>query len=275
MSMASQTAQVALPKLDLSTLRRAHGLWAMHGLLWIAVFAVLCIFIAVDDRAFQDVSLWKKPAKFSLSVGVYFLTLAWFAAFLPQDLWQTTRARIVGWIAVGTAGFEMIYIVVMAALGDASHFNMSTPITSFMYSLMGIGAMTLTAVSPWLAFELLRAEPRWRHDAFLLAVVLGLLLTFLLGAGFGGYLGNQTSHWVNAPRTDAGGLPLFDWSRQGGDLRVAHFFGLHAMQELPLFALAVRGLARARTTVVAFALLYSAMTVYVFVQAVQGRPFLG
>ena len=80
---------------------------------------------------------------------------------------------------------------------------------------------------------------------------------------------------MNAPRTDAGGLPLFYWSRQGGDLRVAHFFGLHAMQALPLFALAVRGLARARTTVVAFALLYSAMTVYVFVQAVLGRPFLG
>ena len=275
MSTLSQSTLVALPRLDLSTLRRAHGLWAVHGLIWVTAFALLCVFVAIDDRTFQDVSVWKKPAKFSLSVGVYLLTLAWFAAFLPQGLWQTTRARIVGWIAVGTAGFEMIYIVFMAALGDASHFNTSTPITSFMYTLMGIGAVTLTAVSPWLAFELVRAEPRWRHDPFLLAVVLGLLVTFLLGAGFGGYLGSQTSHWVNAPRTDAGGLPLFDWSRQGGDLRVAHFFGLHAMQVLPLFALAVRGLAWARTTVVAFSLLYSAVTVYVFVQAVQGQPFLG
>ena len=128
MSTASQTALVALPKLDLSTLRRGHGLWAMHGLLWMGVFAVLSVFVAIDDRTFQDVSVWKKPAKFSLSVGVYLLTLAWFATFLPRDLWQTTRARIVSWVAVVTAGFEMIYIVVMAGLGDASHFNVSTPV---------------------------------------------------------------------------------------------------------------------------------------------------
>ena len=93
MSTLSQSTLVALPRLDLSTLRRAHGLWAVHGLIWVTAFALLCVFVAIDDRTFQDVSVWKKPAKFSLSVGVYLLTLAWFAAFLPQGLWQTTRAR--------------------------------------------------------------------------------------------------------------------------------------------------------------------------------------
>jgi len=264
--------QVAPP---LRALVDGQRLWGRNAVAYLLAFLGFLLLAGVDDRLFQDVSQWKKPAKFALSIGVYFATLAWCAALLPDAFWQTGRGRLMSWTAVLTAAFEMIYIALMAGLGEASHFNTTTRLTGIMYSLMGAGAMTLAAISPWLAVEIACEHEGWRADPVRLGVIVGLVLTFVLGAGAGAYLGAQTSHWVDAPATDAGGLAVLDWAREGGDLRVAHFFGMHVMQALPLFAIAVRRLPRPGLLVLAFAALWSAFTVAVFVQAVRGQPFLG
>ena len=58
-------------------------------------------------------------------------------------------------------------------------------------------------------------------------MLLGLVLTFVLGAGAAIPLAQLQ------PPAGAG-WPLVGWHLQGGDLRIAHFIGIHAGQALPL-----------------------------------------
>jgi hypothetical protein len=91
-----------------------------------------------------------------------------------------------------------------------------------------------------------------------------------------GFLSAGANHWVGGQPTDANGLALMGWSRNGGDLRVAHFFALHAQQVIPVIGWGVVAtrFRRARTAVVLASAAYVALIVFTFVQALQGEPFL-
>ena len=103
-----------------------------------------------------------------------------------------------------------------------------------MYSLMGFGATCLVTILVWFGWTVGRNNSM--SNLIVLAIVLGLMMTFLLGGGFGSYLGSQTGHRVKAASTDANGIWLVKRATDGGDLRVAHFFGMHVMQAMPLLA---------------------------------------
>ena len=67
------------------------------------------------------------------------------------------------------------------------------------------------------------------------------------------------------------GLPLLNWSKQHGDLRIAHFTGMHALQVLPLLAWFVFN---NTLEVFALAVLYVLLAAFTLIQALQGKPLI-
>jgi hypothetical protein len=256
--------------------RRAEPLW-FDATIDLLIFSAICLVAAgLDQRLLNGVSVWAKPFKFSLSLAIYFATLLVFIRYLSAEQRRTKSARFMVSSLLWVALLEMAYIGIQGGLGEASHYNLTTPFHSAMYSLMGAGATWLVLGLLWLGWLITKNHSL--GEPMVLAIVLGLGLTFLLGGGFGSYLGGQAGHWVNGPTTDAHGIWLFNWATVGGDLRVAHFFGMHAMQAVPLFALLLPVQLSRRVAcalVVVFSAAYAGFSAHTFVQAIQGQPFIG
>ncbi len=91
---------------------------------------------------------------------------------------------------------------------------------------------------------------------------------FIIFSLEGGFMAAQLRHTVGA--ADGGeGIPFVNWSGAYGDLRVAHFFGLHALQVLPLTGYF---LARTNKQLFLVAALYFTWVSIMFLQAMQGIP---
>ena len=61
-----------------------------------------------------------------------------------------------------------------------------------------------------------------------------------------------------------------------GDLRIAHFLGLHSLQTVPLFAVVLNQLCVSASTVltVAFSVVYFAVFMFLFEEAMSGRTLI-
>ena len=232
-----------------NTLWKTDARLTAVGLAMCAVLAVNAVGLLVDPRQVLGAPVWMKPAKFAASVAIYTLTLAWVFTYLPE--WTRTR-RVVSWITAITLVLEIVIIDVQAWRGTASHFNVGTVVDGVLFSIMGIAIFAQTLAAAAIAVALWRQ--RFADRAIGWALRFGMTVT-ILGAMTGGLMTKPTRAQIDAARAgqrmtvagahtvggpDGGpGLPGTGWSLEHGDIRVAHFIGLHAMQVLPVLALLV------------------------------------
>ncbi len=212
----------------------------LYAALLLVLVVPMALLAGFDERTLRGVNVWVKPIKFALSIVLLALTTAWFIGHLQAAHRGSRAVRRIVWLLIGAGTFELAYITLQAALGQGSHYNVGDALHAVMYSLMGIGALLLTATQPMLAWQLRRHAEPTLPPAYYLAVQLGLVLTFVFGAGVGMLLSGMQPPDASGAAT----LPLLGWSLQGGDMRPAHFVGIHAEQVLPLAAVLVGALGR-------------------------------
>ncbi|MPY80438.1 MAG: hypothetical protein GEV04_18665 [Actinophytocola sp.] len=252
--------------------------------------------LLVDDRVLVGAPIWLKPFKFSISLMVYAVTWAWMLSLQrkvrPWVWWTSTVIAVL-------AGVEMVVIIGQVVRGEMSHFNVSTSLNAVLFSIMGFSIVLLWALTLVQGVVLLRDRIADRPIA--LAIRAGVLIA-LIGMALAALMTGPTPEQLDALRAgedvtvigahsvgvaDGGqGLPVTGWSTTGGDLRIPHFVGIHAMQALPLFALGLTAFARrfrpsrVRHEGVRLRLVWVAVGVYagllalVTWQALRGQPLL-
>lgn len=226
--------------------------WADNPPLMIALISsvAICLMavagLVLDPQVITGVPAWIKPLKFGISSAIYCASFIWLLSFVKG------HPRLTGLVSYATAislVVELGIIILQIMRGTTSHFNISTPFDATLWSLMASFIMVIFMAA--LLTALLLMFQKMPTPAFgwslRLAVVLSLvgmgvayLMTFsptpaqqaAMAAGHA-----PTAFGAHSVGVEDGGpgLPFVGWSTVGGDLRIPHFVGLHALQVLPLF----------------------------------------
>ena len=275
MSVAASPLYVALPRPGLwGALFAREPLFAGTALMMLALMPPTLLAMALDARTLDGVNVWIKPLKFEIALALYLGTLAWFAGWLPDGYLRSRTHRLLAPAVAFATAAEMAWIGGAAHMGVASHFNVASPLAAALYPVMGLLAIVITLPSLTMGLAFLRGAGL--PPAFRLSLGLGLTLTFALTVLVAGFMAGGMGHGVGGAASHADGLPLLGWSRDGGDLRVAHFFATHAMHFIPAFGFLAARMLPARTargTVLAAALGFVGLVAYAFVEALMGLPF--
>ncbi len=230
------------------------------------VGAIVSIIITqTSETIVLGINAWIKPMKFFFSIWIFCWTMGWFLAHLNNKY----RVRVYTWVVVIVMIIEQVIITWQAANGRLSHFNVTNPFYAALFIIMGIAITILTAWTGVIGYFFFRQKQFDVPMPYIWGIRLGIIV-FVIFAFEGGIMASHLSHTIGAP--DGGpGLPVFNWSKLYGDLRVAHFIGIHSLQAIPLFGYFV---ARRNRSVQLFAAGYFLLTIILFIQALQKTPLL-
>jgi hypothetical protein len=245
--------------------------WAL--LLVVPIFAALAMFLPAGSAT---VNPWIKPIKFSMSFSTFASTISLLLLALRIPKWQLTLVRR----AIAASVAMEILSLAAQAWRSAYHLAGQSLLDTSLAQVTNSMVMVNTAIICWMLalFCANRVHPD-KIDWPMVSAIRYSIMIFLAGNAIGGYMLARGSHTVGAADGGAG-LPFVNWSVIGGDLRIAHFIAIHAIQIVPLFAYILAQMSpilpvkHRRIAAGALALAVSFAVGATFVQAALGHPLL-
>jgi hypothetical protein len=258
----------------LAEIYRRDKVLALTGWLHVLLLVLILCIAPFDSRTVMGINAWIKPLKFTVSIVIYLWTMAWFLEYLRGPRWLV---RLISWGVSIAMLAEICCIVLQGARATTSHYNLKTSFDGMVFSIMGV-MIIFNTLFILLTLVLFLTRAKELPTAYLWGIRLGLLF-LLLGSMEGAVMITRLGHTVGL--ADGGpGMPLLNWSTRGGDLRIAHMLGLHALQIIPLAGYLITRWKAGSTPrsqlayLGGFAALYLAVTALLFWQAMSGKPLL-
>lgn len=234
---------------------------------WLCLFGGLICLILVKTvpNPIQGVSGWLKPFKFFLSTTLF----AWTMAFYMHYLENQTQVQIYSWSLIVLLSIEIILITYQASQGRLSHFNQEDAGGKIIFSIMALAITLFILHTAYMGLLFQKQKTFIIPDYLVLSIKLAIGITVVFA--FEGFtMGAILRHTVGA-QDGTTGLPLLNWSKTHGDLRVAHFFGIHALQIIPLVSFVW---ANSRKDVVWLTIVYFVFVTFTLIQALRGKSFI-
>ncbi len=233
------------------------------GLICFVLAIVFLLLTKLSSIQVSGVNAWYKPFKFAMSIMLYAWAMAWYCAYLPAF-----NISLFNWTIIILLGLEIVYIALQAGRGQLSHYNFSTPLYAAFFQFMGIAASLVTLYTAYVGVQFFQHDFPDLPTAYVWAIRFGIII-FVIFSFEGAAMGARLAHTVGGADGSVG-IPLLNWSKKFGDLRITHFIGMHALQVLPVLAYYVLKDSKAIFIVSA---LYGLLAVYTLILALNGKPF--
>ena len=248
----------------LHNLKQRNETLFYYGLLCLVLSLVFIVLTKITTTQVYNVNAWYKPFKFAFSTFLFAWAMAWYCYYLPNF-----NIKLFNWAVIILLGFEIFYIAFQASKGQLSHYNLSTPVYAALYSIMALAASAVTIYTAYVGLLFFTNTFPDLPSYYLWAIRFGIIL-FVIFSFEGFAMGSRLNHSVGALNDNSSWF-IIGWSKTVGDLRVAHFIGMHALQVLPVLSFYVF---KNTKLTLALSLLYGLLALLTLIQALQGKPLI-